>query len=112
MQKENSFFFFISALGDEGDAFGTKWRKNESIFGEAKVLSPLRYESVPADKQTQRPRRGRIYITAGLDLRGQDTCITTTPRGRTTGMTVLLCDIFEVVHCLVTHSAGRDPRLS
>ena len=29
MQKENSFFFFISALGDEGDAFGTKWRKNE-----------------------------------------------------------------------------------
>ena len=41
MQKENSFFFFISALGDVGDAFRAKRRKNESKFSGAKDAKKL-----------------------------------------------------------------------
>ena len=45
-------------------------------------------------------------VTAGLDLRMKDSMNAYRPqRGRTS---IVLCDIFEVVPCLVTHSAGQD----
>ena len=58
-----------------------------------------------------RPQRGHTMVTAGLDLRGKAPTWLRPQRGRTTRITVLLCDIFEVVPCIVTSTAGQDPRL-
>ena len=47
---------------------------------------------------------------AGLDLRGKASTWLRPQRGRTTRIIVLLCDIFEVVPCIVTPTAGQDLR--
>ena len=54
-------------------------------------------------RMEKRPQRGLICITAGLDLRGPVIRAYIRPqRGRTTRITVRLCDIFEVAPCIVT----------